>query len=315
MITTQQLQNDFTSGLNEFLDGYPESNLFGPIRYLLSLGGKRIRPILALSVCKAEGGSSSDAIPASIAVELFHNFTLMHDDIMDNAPLRRGRQTVHEKYSENAAILSGDALFTAAYQAIELASPDAMLQLLKLLNKTSMEVCEGQQQDLDFESLKQVSEEMYLEMIRLKTSVLLAASCAMGAISAGATDDRVELWYEFGEKLGLAFQIQDDFLDTFGSERDTGKQVGGDILADKKTFLFIHASTYCELPSSERMSDVEKIKNVSDAMRASGSDTAAKNLMKSYSDLASIALDKLALNPSTKTWFEELLFSVTERMS
>jgi geranylgeranyl diphosphate synthase type II len=315
MITTKQLQEDFTSGLNSFLSNYPESNLFGPIRYLLSLGGKRIRPLLALSVSNAEGSTSEAALPASLAVELFHNFTLMHDDIMDNAPLRRGQVTVHEKFSKNSAILSGDALFTAAYQALEIATPEAMPQLLKLVNMTSMEVCEGQQQDLDFESMDDVSEEMYLEMIRLKTSVLLATSCSMGAICAGASKERVDLWYEFGEKLGLAFQIQDDYLDTFGDEKATGKKVGGDILADKKTFLFIHAKSSGELPATEGSSDEEKIELIKSAMKSRGADVAAKNLMKRYSEEAAKALESLNLELSTKTWFEELLFSVTERVS
>ena len=316
MITTKKLQEDFTFGLNNFLSNYPNSNLFGPIRYLLSLGGKRIRPLLALSVSNAEGATSEAAIPASLAVELFHNFTLMHDDIMDNAPLRRGQQTVHEKFSENAAILSGDALFTAAYQAVELASPDAMPKLLKILNKTSMEVCDGQQLDLDFESIDYVTEKMYLEMIRLKTSVLLAASCSMGAICAGASQERVDAWYDFGEKLGLAFQIQDDYLDTFGDENATGKKVGGDIISDKKTFLFIHALSAGELPSTDGCSsDEEKIDVIKLAMQSRGSDIAAKNLMKRYSDDAAKSLESLNLDLSTKTWFEELLFSVTERVS
>ena len=315
MIITHQLQEDFTSGLNDFLSKYPDSNLFGPIRYLLNLGGKRIRPLLALSVCNAEGSTSQEALPASLAVELFHNFTLMHDDIMDKAPLRRGMVTVHEKYNENAAILSGDALFTAAYQAIELASPEVMPQLLKLLNKTSMEVCEGQQLDLDFEEQKNVTEQMYLEMIRLKTSVLLASSCAMGAICAGASKERVELWYEFGENLGLAFQIQDDYLDTFGQQSSTGKKVGGDIIAGKKTFLLIHAMSVGEIPSTEGCSDDEKITIIKSTMISLGSDIAAKKLMKGYSENALKALDGLNLQLSTKSWFEELLFSVTERMS
>ena len=315
MITTQQLQEDFSSGLRDFLSNYPDSNLFEPMRYLLSLGGKRIRPLLALSVCRAEGSTSQKAMPVSLAVELFHNFTLMHDDIMDNAPLRRGKVTVHEKYSENTAILSGDALFTAAYQALEKASQDKIPALLKLLNTTSVEVCEGQQLDLDFESQDDVTEELYLEMIRLKTSVLLAASCAMGAMCAGASQERVELWYEFGEKLGMAFQIQDDYLDTFGNQDILGKKVGGDILSDKKTFLFIHASSINRLPSTSGLSDDEKIEKITNAMRSSGSDLAAKKLMKRYSNSASKALHSLELKTNTLTWFEELLFSVTERVS
>ena len=315
MMTTDKLQKDFSSGLSKFLSNYPESNLFEPIRYLLSLGGKRIRPLLALSVSNAEGATSEEAMPASLAVELFHNFTLMHDDIMDNAPLRRGKVTVHEKYSENAAILSGDALFTAAYQALDFANPEHLPQLLRLFNKTSMEVCEGQQLDLDYESMDDVTQEMYLEMIRLKTSVLLAASCSMGAICAGADDERVQLWYEFGEKLGLAFQLQDDYLDTFGLEKSTGKKVGGDILADKKTFLHIHSSVSKELPSASGLSDDEKIDLIKTAMKDRGSDIAAKNKINSYSESDRKALDLLDLDSSVKTWFEELLFSVTERVS
>jgi geranylgeranyl diphosphate synthase type II len=250
-----------------------------------------------------------------MAVELFHNFTLMHDDIMDNAPLRRGNPTVHEKFSHNAAILSGDALFTAAYQALETAPTEHLPALLKLFSRTSMEVCQGQQLDLEFESLSDVTQDMYLEMIRLKTSVLLAASCAMGAICAGSSEARVQVWYEFGEKLGLAFQIQDDYLDTFGVESITGKQVGGDILADKKTFLFIHASASSELPETKYLDGDGKIAIISEQMQVRGSDLAAKNLMKRYSEAASSALQSLELDSNTQKWFEELLFSVTDRVS
>jgi geranylgeranyl diphosphate synthase type II len=315
MITTKNLQEEFTSSLSNFISTYPTTGLFEPIRYLLELRGKRIRPILALSVSKAEGSQTLDGLPAAMAVELFHNFTLMHDDIMDNAPLRRGNQTVHEKFSQSAAILSGDALFTAAYQALETAPPIHLPKLLKLFNRTSMEVCEGQQSDLEFENKSDVTQEMYLEMIRLKTSVLLAASCAMGAICSGSSDERVELWYEFGEKLGLAFQIQDDYLDTFGVESTTGKKVGGDILADKKTFLFIHAVSSGELPETNGMENNKKVQVIREQMQARGSDLAAKNLMKKYSDEASSALQTLALDSNTQKWFEELLFSVTERVS
>jgi geranylgeranyl diphosphate synthase type II len=315
MITTNNLQEEFTSSLSNFLSSYPSTGLFEPIRYLLGLRGKRIRPILALSVSKAEGSKALDGLPAAMAVELFHNFTLMHDDIMDNAPLRRGNKTVHEKYSQSAAILSGDALFTAAYQALETAPSTHLPSLLKLFNRTSMEVCKGQQLDLEFEINSEVTQGMYLEMIRLKTSVLLAASCAMGAICSGASDERVELWYEFGEKLGLAFQIQDDYLDTFGEESATGKKVGGDILADKKTFLFIHAVSSGELPCADGMEDAHKVQVIREQMQARGSDLAAKSLMKRYSDESYSALQSLALDSNTQKWFEELLFSVTERAS
>ena len=310
-----ELRSIVDKGLHNLKFSNNPISLYEPIKYVLTLEAKRVRPILMLLSHQIFNPNIEKALQTALGIELFHNFTLLHDDIMDKAPIRRGMVTVHEKYNENAAILSGDALFTAAYQAIELASPEVMPQLLRLVNKTSMEVCEGQQLDLDFEEQENVTEQMYLEMIRLKTSVLLASSCAMGAICAGASNERVELWYEFGENLGLAFQIQDDYLDTFGQQSSTGKKVGGDIIAGKKTFLLIHAMSVGEIPSTEACSDDEKIAIIKSAMRSLGSDIAAKELMKGYSEAASKALDGLNLQLSTKSWFEELLFSVTERMS
>ena len=225
------------ASMKDFLSAYPAGaadELYDPIHYLLSLGGKRIRPVLALAACEAEAGALDAAMPAAMAVELFHNFTLMHDDIMDEAPLRRGRPTVHTKWSENAAILSGDVMYTLALTALEGTPSEALADVLRMFNVTSKEVCEGQQSDMAFETRDNVTVDEYLNMIRLKTSVLLAAAAAMGARSAGASPERVEAWYRYGVNVGLAFQIQDDFLDTFGESGATGKQVGGAILADKK---------------------------------------------------------------------------------
>ena len=230
------------ASMKDFLSAYPAGaadELYDPIHYLLSLGGKRIRPVLALAACEAEGGALDAAMPAAMAVELFHNFTLMHDDIMDEAPLRRGRPTVHTKWSENAAILSGDVMYTLALTALEGTPSDALADVLRVFNVTSKEVCEGQQSDMAFETRDNVTVDEYVNMIRLKTSVLLAASAAMGARAAGASLERVEAWYRYGVNVGLAFQIQDDFLDTFGESGTTGKQVGGDILSDKKTLLWL----------------------------------------------------------------------------
>lgn len=313
MSYTHKLQQHFAEGLDGFLKGCSESALYDPIRYLLSLKSKRVRPLLALSVCEAEGGSVDAGMPSALAVELFHNFTLMHDDIMDDAPLRRGEATVHVKFGENAAILSGDVMFVLAYEALEKGRDLSLL--LRMLNTTAKEVCEGQQQDMEFETAEDVNAAQYLEMIRLKTSVLLAASCAMGAICAGATKERVGLWYEFGEKLGLAFQIQDDFLDTFGEEKNTGKRVGGDILSDKKTFLRIHTQSKSELPDTSQCSDSEKIALVKALMVESGADLEAKKLMAAFSQDALESLQKLALEKEVQEWFEALLNSVSERVS
>lgn len=232
-------RNAIEHALGVYNDEQPEGNLYAPIRYLMSIGGKRLRPSMVLAAADAFGGTVEKALPAALAVEVFHNFTLMHDDIMDNAPLRRGQQTVHEKWDANTAILSGDAMFVQAYQ--QLSKMDAALipPMLELFNKTAIEVCEGQQYDMDFEQRSDVTIAEYLEMIRLKTSVLLAAAMQMGAMSAGANEEDQRRVYDMGIHIGLAFQLQDDYLDAFGDPEKFGKQVGGDILADKKTFLYI----------------------------------------------------------------------------
>lgn len=218
---------------------WPNSALFAPVHYLIDLGGKRIRPALVLAACASENGDPKKALPAALAVELFHNFTLMHDDIMDKAPLRRGKATVHERWDPNTAILSGDAMFVQAYEELAEIGPKHLLELLQLFNRTAMEVCEGQQLDMAFETQNAVEIEAYMEMIRLKTSVLLAASLQMGALIAGADKGRQKVYYAFGIELGLAFQLQDDWLDAFGNPETVGKQSGGDILSDKKTYLYV----------------------------------------------------------------------------
>ena len=231
----------FESGCEGFLTRYPDSELYAPVRYLMGLGGKRLRPVLVMAACEACGGTREQALPAALAVELFHNFTLMHDDIMDEAPLRRGHATVHEKWGDNLAILSGDALHVMACEALLDAPEEALPSLLRIYHRTALEVCEGQEQDMAFETRDEVALEEYMEMIRLKTSVLLAAALDMGGGSAGADAPTREALYAFGLHVGLAFQLQDDYLDAFGNPENFGKQVGGDILADKKTFLLIRA--------------------------------------------------------------------------
>ena len=217
------------------------ASLYEPIDYILTLGGKRLRPVLTLMSADFFGGNYKEALDASLAVEMFHNFSLVHDDIMDNAPLRRGHQTVHEKWDVNTGILSGDAMLILAYQLFETYRPEVFMQLAVLFSKTALEVCEGQQYDVDFETRNDVTISEYIKMIEYKTAVLIGASLQMGAIIADASQSCQEKIYAFGKNLGIAFQLQDDYLDAFGNPLTFGKQVGGDIIANKKTFLYLTA--------------------------------------------------------------------------
>ncbi len=216
-------------------------NLYEPIRYILNLGGKRIRPILTLMGADIFGSTAEEALPAALAVEVFHNFSLVHDDIMDAAPLRRGKETVHTKWDINTGILSGDAMLIQAYQNFETYEPKMFVQLAKLFSKTALEVCEGQQYDVDFETRSDVTQEEYLHMITFKTAVLVGAAFQMGAIVAERDQKEQEAIYEYGKLLGIAFQLQDDYLDAFGNPETFGKQVGGDIIENKKTYLYLKA--------------------------------------------------------------------------
>lgn len=233
---------------------FPKSpaSLYEPMSYILSLGGKRIRPVLTLMSTDIFSGDFTQGKNGALAVELFHNFSLIHDDIMDNAPLRRGKQTVHEKWNTNIAILSGDAMLIEAYKFLTTYKPEIAIELIDLFNQTAIGVCEGQQQDMDFENSDSVTKDEYLEMIRLKTAVLLGCSFKMGAIIAGANAENQKDIYNFGVNLGIAFQLQDDILDLYADQSQFGKQVGGDILANKKTYLLLSAfETASEAQKSE----------------------------------------------------------------
>ncbi len=231
-------RNVFLEYLNANKFARPPYNLYEPVDYILTLGGKRIRPVLLLMAADLVGNHSKEALPAAMAVEVFHNFTLLHDDIMDEAPLRRGKPTVHEKYDANTAILSGDVMMINAYKCLENYSSEIALKLLRVFNKMAVEVCDGQQMDIDFETREDVEIMEYLEMIALKTSVLIGASLQMGAIIGGLEDQSAHHLYHFGKNIGIAFQMQDDVLDTFG-EPKVGKQPGGDIIQNKKTYLYL----------------------------------------------------------------------------
>ena len=286
--------------------------LYAPIDYLLALGGKRLRPALVLMACEAFGKDPKKALPAAKAVEIFHNFTLMHDDIMDKAVVRRGAQTVHEKWDVNTAILSGDAMLVQAYECLNAYDATLFQSLTKLLSKTALEVCEGQQYDVDFESRRDVSIEEYLEMIRLKTAVLVGCALQMGAQIAGASDKDARQLYAFGEQLGIAFQLQDDYLDTFGDAASFGKRIGSDIVENKKTIL-VHLTTkngtaaqreklaafLAETPKEE----LQKIAAVTQLYQEAGADTATLEQVQQYTQKAFEALEKVSLSPEMKQRF------------
>lgn len=243
---------------------FPDSpaNLYDPLSYFLQLGGKRIRPILTLMSAELFKCQNQNALPAAIAIELFHNFTLIHDDIMDEAPLRRNKETIHTKWNSNIAILSGDVLLVKAYQFLAKQNKEHLPKLLDLFNKTAIEVCEGQQLDMDFESRTNVSILEYIEMIRLKTSVLLGCALEMGAIIANATDSDRKHIYNFGQHLGLAFQIQDDILDLYADLDKFGKLVGGDVIANKKTLLYLKAHESADTEQEKILQQLAEESNI-----------------------------------------------------
>ena len=240
-MTLKESQKEVEEGINLFISNLSSQELYQPISYILELGGKRLRPALALLSNAFFGGKTEDIISPALAIEVFHNFSLMHDDIMDNAPIRRGQETVHEKWNTNSAILSGDAMLVQAYQLVLKTKDKHIKALNELFSQTAIEVCEGQQFDMDFETRDDVSIEEYIEMIKLKTSVLIACALKMGAITAGASDKDANLIYDYGLNMGIAFQLRDDYLDAFGQTEKVGKQKGGDILANKKTYLALKA--------------------------------------------------------------------------
>ena len=255
-------------GIETFCDDGKDDSIMQPVNYLLSLGGKRIRPLITLVSAQTFTSEIEAAIHPALAIEVFHNFTLMHDDIMDKAPLRRGMPTVHEKWNNDAAILSGDAMLIRSYELLCKASSDQLPALLHVFNRVALDVCRGQQLDMDFQNRTDVTEEEYLEMIRLKTSVLLGAAAEIGAICGDANNRNRRAICDFATSIGMSFQLHDDYLDTYGASTLTGKQTGGDILSNKKTLLSIHALNNCNEEEREillgysSMNDQAKISKV-----------------------------------------------------
>lgn len=277
--------------------------------YILGLGGKRLRPVLTLMTADLFGGSFEDAMDAALTVEVFHNFSLVHDDIMDDAPLRRGKTTVHEKWDINTGILSGDAMLINSYQYLESYPPDVFKKLTSLFSKTAIEVCEGQQYDVDFESRDDVTIPEYLKMIEFKTAVLVAAAMKMGAIIANASEADTSAIYEFGKNLGIAFQLQDDYLDAFGDPKTFGKQVGGDIIENKKTFLYLKALENAPQDQKEGLihlyslkpEDSEaKVSTVKSIFEKSGAVEMTKAEIETYTQKAFDALTNIDMPESNK---------------
>ena len=305
----EKYQKPFLKYLEGFTVDREPKNLYNPINYILELGGKRLRPILTLMTAEVFGESSANAMDAALSIEVFHNFSLVHDDIMDDAPLRRGKQTVHEKWNLNTGILSGDAMLIMAYQLFENYDAQTFQDLARLFSKTALEVCEGQQYDIDFETRDDVTIAEYLKMIEYKTAVLVAAAMKMGAIVAKASIEDQDAIYEFGRHLGIAFQLQDDYLDAFGNPETFGKQVGGDIIENKKTYLYLktlelgsdddtlNLKTFMsnsELPNSNK---VEKVKAL---FKSSGAAESTQNAVKDYTNKAFEVLETLNITEDKK---------------
>ncbi len=292
----------FNSYLENKIRTKEPQNLYDPIVYIMELGGKRLRPILTLISADVLGGNYEDALDAALAIEVFHNFSLVHDDIMDAAPLRRGEKTVHKKWDVNTGILSGDVMLINSYQYFESYPADLFKSLIKVFSKTAIEVCEGQQYDMDFEISDDVTVPDYIKMITYKTAVLVAAAMKMGAIIARSSEELQSAIYDYGINLGIAFQLQDDYLDAFGDPENFGKQVGGDIIENKKTFLYIRA---LELATEEEKRELknlfsikpqdpqEKIQTVKQIFVKSGAAEVTREEIEKYTKRAFQILESL----------------------
>jgi geranylgeranyl diphosphate synthase type II len=298
----------FLSYLDDKIKVKEPNNLYEPITYILNLGGKKLRPILTLLSCDLNGENHKKALSAALAVEVFHNFTLLHDDIMDNASMRRGQATVHEKWNVNTGILSGDAMMIIANQLLETYNGDTFKRLMQVFNKTALEVCEGQQYDMDFETRSDVTIPEYIKMIRCKTAVLIACALKMGAIVANAKDEDAHKMYDFGLNLGLAFQLQDDYLDTFGTVETFGKRIGGDILENKKTFLYLNVLEKVSDSDKKNLLDwhetkdrpIQKIKAITDLYIKYDIPSLVKSDIESYTKLAFNSIETMDLSNDNK---------------
>lgn len=314
-----------TAFLNYMEDQLPKNNptnLYDPASYIMQLGGKRIRPVLSLLAADAVSNSFERALPVALAVEVFHNFSLVHDDIMDEAPLRRGKETVHEKWDSNTGILSGDVMLIWAYECLNEYPGALFKELTTLFSETARKVCEGQQYDMDFPNQKVVSQQEYLKMIEYKTAVLLGCSLQMGALVGGLTKEVSQSFYRFGIELGLAFQLQDDYLDAFGDPETFGKQVGGDIIENKKTMLFLLTSELSgdqdrtvlkQLFETTPEDPTEKIIQVKQLFTKSGAVTQIQQQMKDFTQKALKEVDHFPVEEEKKAVFRTFALQLMER--
>jgi geranylgeranyl diphosphate synthase type II len=322
MYTFDQLQELFNASFDLSEIPFKPLRLYDPIRYSLSQGGKRMRPLLVLMSCDLFNGDLHDAMNSAIAVEVFHNFTLLHDDIMDQSPIRRGVDTVYKKWDTSVAILSGDTMFALAYDYITRSRPEMLPLILPLFTQTAREVCEGQQIDMDFEETEGVSIEEYIEMIRLKTAVLPAACLKLGALFAGASEKDCLLTYSFGQNLGLAFQIKDDLLDVYGDQDIFGKRTGNDILTNKKTWLYLRALEKAEGKDKEDLlhyysgkhfeinQKIATITGIYDKLKIREE---AETLMQEYNDKALADLDAISAPDERKEIIREFALVLNVR--
>lgn len=309
MHTVGQYQEYFATYLdNQSLLKEPR-NLYEPVAYIIGLGGKRLRPVLTLMAAEVFEAPYTKALPAALAIEMFHNFSLVHDDIMDAAPLRRGHETVHEKWDVNTGILSGDAMLILAYRYFEEYEPEIFRDLAKLFSQTAIEVCEGQQWDVDFETRDNVTIPEYLKMIANKTAVLVGAAMKMGAIIAQTQQENCNAIYDFGCSLGIAFQLQDDYLDAFGNPETFGKQVGGDIIENKKTYLYLKALEFAKAHEREQLLHLysispdesrDKIDSVKQVFIATGASAATKAAIKEFTFKAFETLGQMKISEDKK---------------
>ena len=318
----EQLIDYFEEQLRKISYNGKPVELYNPIKYTLSFGGKRIRPVTTLMGCELFCDDYKKALPQAIAIEMFHNFTLIHDDIMDDAPIRRGKETVFKKWNSNIAILSGDTLFALAYQYAQNADKNTLPQTLSVFNNTAIEVCEGQQFDLNYENNNKVTVDDYLNMSRLKTGVLFGASLKIGALIGGAPQKDADLIYDFGVYIGLGFQLKDDLLDTYGDEKIFGKKTGGDIISNKKTFLYLKALEIADkqtkeellsLYNSPEINDNYKIKSTKDIFTRLKIDIESNKKIDKYYSMGMECLEKINISQEKKEALKIVAIKMIER--